>query len=70
MTNDEHIRRAFSYFDKDGNGFIELEELREALTEDGATDSTDAANNILQEIDTDKVLFCQSFIGHLYPRLH
>ncbi|KAG6491008.1 hypothetical protein ZIOFF_052340 [Zingiber officinale] len=54
MTNDEHLRKAFSYFDKDGNGFIELEELREALTEDGATDSTDAANNILQEIDTDK----------------
>ena len=23
MANDEHLRKAFSYFDKDGNGFIE-----------------------------------------------
>ncbi|CAL9086487.1 unnamed protein product [Musa textilis] len=54
MTNDEHLRRAFSYFDKDGNGFIESEELREALEEDGAPDSTGLANDILYEVDTDK----------------
>lgn len=56
MANDEHLRRAFSYFDKDGNGFIEPEELREALAEDGAIDNTDVANDILQEVDSDKVL--------------
>ena len=56
MTNDEHLRRAFSYFDKDGNGFIESEELREALEEDGAPDSTGLANDILYEVDTDKVV--------------
>ncbi|KAJ0983905.1 hypothetical protein J5N97_002261 [Dioscorea zingiberensis] len=54
MANDEHLRRAFSYFDKDGNGFIEAEELCEALVEDGTTDSTDLVNDILQEVDTDK----------------
>ncbi|XP_042411463.1 calcium-dependent protein kinase 16-like [Zingiber officinale] len=54
MANDEHLRRAFSYFDKDGNGFIEPNELHEALAEDGATDSMEAANDILQEVDTDK----------------
>ncbi|KAI0504145.1 hypothetical protein KFK09_015093 [Dendrobium nobile] len=54
MANDEHLRRAFSFFDMDGNGFIEPEELREALAEDGATESTDVANDILQEVDTDK----------------
>ncbi|KAG1338017.1 calcium-dependent protein kinase 3 [Cocos nucifera] len=56
MANDEHLRRAFSYFDKDGNGYIEPEELRGALAEDGAgaTDSMDVANDILQEVDTDK----------------
>lgn len=55
MANDEHLRRAFSYFDKDGNGFIEAEELHQALAEDGASDSMDVAKDILQEVDTDKV---------------
>ncbi|CAL9776695.1 unnamed protein product [Musa acuminata subsp. burmannicoides] len=54
MANDEHLRRAFSYFDKDENGYIEPEELQEALAEDGAADSIDVANDILQEVDTDK----------------
>ncbi|XP_008805015.1 calcium-dependent protein kinase 3-like isoform X2 [Phoenix dactylifera] len=56
MANDEHLHRAFSYFDKDGNGYIEPEELQEALVEDGAgaADSTDVANDILLEVDTDK----------------
>ncbi|KAK9015436.1 hypothetical protein V6N11_006546 [Hibiscus sabdariffa] len=31
MENDEHFRRAFMFFDKDGNGYIELDELRDAL---------------------------------------
>lgn len=54
MGNDEHLRKAFSYFDKDGNGFIEPEELREALMEDGLDDSTNVADDIFQEVDTDK----------------
>ncbi|KAM0953208.1 putative protein kinase CAMK-CDPK family [Dioscorea sansibarensis] len=54
MANDEHLRRAFSYFDKDGNGYIEAEELHQALVEDGPDDSKDVANDILQEVDTDK----------------
>ncbi|XP_061348838.1 calcium-dependent protein kinase 13 isoform X1 [Gastrolobium bilobum] len=54
MANDEHIRKAFSYFDKDGNGYIEPDELRNALMEDGADDCTDVANDIFQEVDTDK----------------
>ncbi|MQL87115.1 hypothetical protein Taro_019653 [Colocasia esculenta] len=54
MANDEHLRKAFAYFDKDGNGYIESEELGEALMEDGATESTVVVNDILQEVDTDK----------------
>lgn len=55
MANDEHLKRAFSYFDKDGNGYIDPDELRKALVEDGAAENVDVANDILQEIDTDKV---------------
>ncbi|GJM88830.1 hypothetical protein PR202_ga05400 [Eleusine coracana subsp. coracana] len=54
MANDEHLRRAFLFFDKDGNGYIEPEELQEALVEDGGADSMDVVNDILQEVDTDK----------------
>lgn len=55
LANDEHLRKAFSYFDKDGNGYIEPEELRETLVEDGAADGVVVANDIFQEVDTDKV---------------
>lgn len=54
MANDEHLRKAFSYFDKDENGYIEPDELRNALMEDGVDDCTDVANDIFQEVDTDK----------------
>ncbi|XP_028764384.1 calcium-dependent protein kinase 13-like [Neltuma alba] len=54
MANDEHLHKAFSYFDKDGNGYIEPDELRNALMEDGENDCTDVANDIFQEVDTDK----------------
>ena len=56
MANDDHLRKAFSYFDKDGDGFIKPEELRDALMEDGADDCTNVANDIFQEVDTDKVM--------------
>ncbi|MCD7447038.1 Calcium-dependent protein kinase 13 [Datura stramonium] len=54
MANDEHLHRAFSFFDKDGNGYIEPDELRDALMEDGSDDCTNIANDIFQEVDTDK----------------
>ncbi|KAJ7961224.1 putative Calcium-dependent protein kinase [Quillaja saponaria] len=54
MANDDHLHKAFSYFDKDGNGYIEPDELRDALMEDGADNCTDIANDIFQEVDTDK----------------
>lgn len=54
MANDEHLRKAFSYFDRDGNGYIEPEELQNALMEDGLDDCVNIANDIFQEVDTDK----------------
>ena len=55
MANDEHLKTAFSYFDKDGNGYIDPQELQETMVEDGATGSVDVANDILQKVDTYKV---------------
>lgn len=55
MANDEHLHKAFSYFDKDGNGYILPQELQDALMEDGDMDSANVANDIFQEVDTDKV---------------
>nr|XP_034584401.1 uncharacterized protein LOC117847320 [Setaria viridis] len=63
MANDEHLRRAFLFFDKDGNGFIEPEELQEALVEDGGADSMDVVNDILHEVDTDKVMICRKTLN-------
>nr|VDD14309.1 unnamed protein product [Brassica oleracea] len=34
MGCDEHLQQAFKYFDKNGNGSIELDELKEALFDD------------------------------------
>ncbi|KAI3732339.1 hypothetical protein L1987_63543 [Smallanthus sonchifolius] len=54
MANNEHLHKAFSYFDKDGNGFIEPHELQDSLMEDGDEDVSNIANDIFQEVDTDK----------------
>ncbi|KAL6541920.1 Calcium-dependent protein kinase 10 [Orobanche gracilis] len=54
MENDEHIRRAFMFFDKDGSGYIELDELREALADASGETDIEVVNNIMHEVDTDK----------------
>lgn len=55
MENDEHFRKAFMFFDKDGSGFIELDELREALADETGHTDADVLNDIMHEVDTDKV---------------
>lgn len=55
MENDEHIRRAFMFFDKDGSGYIELGELQEALADETGETEADVLNDIMREVDTDKV---------------
>ncbi|RLM60394.1 hypothetical protein C2845_PM14G19740 [Panicum miliaceum] len=49
MTNDEYLASAFRYFDKDGSGFIELEELREEL---GPNEQV--ILDIIRDVDTDQ----------------
>uniref|UniRef100_A0A5B7ASQ0 non-specific serine/threonine protein kinase n=1 Tax=Davidia involucrata TaxID=16924 RepID=A0A5B7ASQ0_DAVIN len=54
IENDEHFHRAFTFFDKDGSGFIELDELREALADESGETDADVLNEIMREVDTDK----------------
>ncbi|GMH11479.1 hypothetical protein Nepgr_013320 [Nepenthes gracilis] len=54
MANDEHLRRAFSFFDKDKSGYIEFDELRDALNDDIESSSEEVINAIMHDVDTDK----------------
>ncbi|KAL0404920.1 UNVERIFIED_CONTAM: Calcium-dependent protein kinase [Sesamum radiatum] len=53
MGNDDHLRKAFEFFDKNESGYIEIEELREALADEAET-GEDVINAIIQDVDTDK----------------
>ncbi|KAL2225943.1 calcium-dependent protein kinase 32 [Sesamum indicum] len=53
MGSDDHLRKAFEFFDKNESGYIEIEELREALADEAET-SEDVINAIIQDVDTDK----------------
>ena len=68
LSNDGHLRRAFVFFDKDGSGYIELDELREALTDDSGQTDTEVVYDILREVDTDKVYVISVLLFlKLYP---
>ena len=48
------MRSAFSYFDKDGNGTISPEELRQCLQSDDFTLSDDQVDQLLEGVDKNK----------------
>ncbi|XP_016460966.2 calcium-dependent protein kinase 32 [Nicotiana tabacum] len=54
MANDEHLKKAFEFFDKNQSGYIEIEELREALADEIETNSEEVINAIMHDVDTDK----------------
>ncbi|XP_023512155.1 calcium-dependent protein kinase 8-like isoform X3 [Cucurbita pepo subsp. pepo] len=53
MANDEHLHKAFAFFDQNQSGFIEIEELR-AVLNDEETNSEDVISAIMHDVDTDK----------------
>lgn len=55
MANDEHLRKAFTFFDRNESGYIEMEELREALSDDDDAKSEEVIIAIMHDVDTDKV---------------
>lgn len=66
MENDEHFRRAFMFFDKDGSGYIESNELLESLADDSGETDTEVLNDIMREVDTDKVRLSSLIISLFY----
>ncbi|KAJ4801274.1 Calcium-dependent protein kinase [Rhynchospora pubera] len=54
MGNDEHLHKAFAFFDKNESGYIEIEELTECLINDLGPNHEEIINAIVQDVDTDK----------------
>nr|CAD1819226.1 unnamed protein product [Ananas comosus var. bracteatus] len=52
LERDEHLYKAFQYFDKDNSGFITRDELESALTEHGMGDAA-TIKDIISEVDAD-----------------
>lgn len=66
MGNDEHLHKAFAFFDKNESGYIEIEELTECLINDLGPNHDEVINAIVRDLDTDKVLaitFLFSFLS-------
>lgn len=54
MGNDEHLRKAFEFFDQNRSGHIEIDELRDALADEVDGSNEDVINAIIHDVDTDK----------------
>lgn len=54
MGNDEHLHKAFEFFDQNQSGYIEIEELRSSLADEVETNSEEIINAIMHDVDTDK----------------
>lgn len=57
VENDEHLHKAFSYFDQNKSGYIEIEELSDSLADDLGPNHEEVINAIIQDVDTDKVRY-------------
>ena len=53
IEREDHLFAAFSYFDKDGSGYITPDELQQACDEFGIEDAR--LEEIIKEIDQDNV---------------
>ncbi|KAG8370968.1 hypothetical protein BUALT_Bualt13G0038400 [Buddleja alternifolia] len=54
MANDEHLHKAFAFFDRNESGYIEIEELRDALSDEDDANSEEVIAAIMHDVDTDK----------------
>ena len=62
ISSDELLSQAFRYFDKNQSGYVEFEELREALLEDYSGHSNEQViKDIIFDVDLDKVRRTSTF---------
>ncbi|XP_020218830.1 calcium-dependent protein kinase 32 [Cajanus cajan] len=54
IGNDEHLHKAFQFFDQNQSGYIEIEELQKALADEIEANSEEVINAIMHDVDTDK----------------
>ena len=62
MGSDDHLRKAFEFFDKNETGYIEIEELRDSLTDEAEVLSEEVINAIIQDVDADKVSLLNCYL--------
>lgn len=61
LEREEHLLSAFSYFDKDGSGYITIDELQQACVEQGMSDVF--LEDVIKEVDQDNVRFKSFYYG-------
>ncbi|CAN8286922.1 unnamed protein product [Cochlearia groenlandica] len=52
IGSDDHLKKAFSFFDQNNSGYIEIEELRETLADE--IDSEEVVESIIRDVDTNQ----------------
>ncbi|MFQ6619780.1 hypothetical protein Gotur_000474 [Gossypium turneri] len=54
MANDEHLHKAFAFLDLNKSGYLEKEDLRDALNDEVDPCSEEVINAIMHDVDTNK----------------
>ncbi|PON32481.1 Serine/threonine protein kinase [Parasponia andersonii] len=53
-NDDEHLHKAFEFFDRNQTGYIEIDELRHCLVDEVEDNNEEVIEAIMQDVDTDK----------------
>lgn len=67
VQKEDHLFAAFSYFDKDGSGYITRDELQQACEQFGLKDVH--LDDIIREVDQDNVMHCIPVFYHVFLSL-
>lgn len=64
VDKEDSLYAAFSYFDKDGSGYITLNEIQQSCKELGMDDAQ--VEEIIKEVDSNNVSFCTMYQYVIY----